>query len=1238
MKFILKTDEHFILHKGESVINVDEVISEVGGKADASDLSTVAISGSYNDLIDKPTQLPASDVYSWAKASTKPSYTLDEVTDGSTRKLSDYLKKEDISAWAKASTKPTYTPSEIGLGNVGNFKAVSTVASQGLTSTEQANARANIGAGTSSLTLGNGSSNAYYGDKGKIAYDHSQTLHARTDATKVEASSTNGNIKINGTETTVYTHPSGTNPHGTTKSDVGLGNVTNDSQVKRTEMGTANGVATLGSDGKVLSSQLPSYVDDVVDLLNIVSSAPSTCAVGDKYYNTSSNKIFTATATNTWETIGTIPESGKIYINITNGKTYRWSGTTLGVISETLALGETSSTAYRGDRGKIAYDHSQTTHARTDATKVEASSTNGNIKINGTETKVYTHPSGTNPHGTTKSDVGLGNVGNFKAVSTVASQGLTDTEKSNARANIGAGTSSFSGSYNDLSNKPTLFSGSYNDLTNKPTIPAAANNGTFSIKTKVGSNTAVVASDFTANQSSADDITFIQGSNVTLTTDATNRTITISSTNTTYSAATTSAAGLMSAADKTKLDGIATGATAVSSSTVSGWGFTKNAGTVTQVKVGTTAYDPSSGIVSLPAYPTTLPASDVYSWAKASSKPSYAWTEITGKPSTFTPATHEHSYITALANYAFTSSTLPNSFNLGISAGFVAQNSGFGNYGSVLNVITYSGGGGSFQLYAPYSPTYGGTHLKARFGNYDSSNGNSWTTLKELAWVGDIPTKVSQLTNDSGYTTNTGTVTQVTAGTGLTGTVTTSGSIGINSTYQTYISNGNTAYGWGNHANAGYVKSVKVGTTSYSPSSGVISLPAYPTSLPASNTTSTYSSTGTVPVNGTAVASALSNYIPKSGGTMNSDASLIIGDSSSPATQQQLTISKSGLSYHHGMAYFQGTEPVGEVFKNGGGIVPYGNSSGQIPISNGTLCENLNADKLDGYDADDFLRDDDGSIYTHTNDPSIFNNAGDCILSYGMDNSLIYIGESSIKCTSIESEKTVISGKLGVGTQATYPLDVSGNAKFSGCIAVNGSIPNSTYGLLANNSCICAKNANSCYAEINCQSTSTTGTMVVAFAGGSNQLSMGSYGSGGVQANYYITSQSSTKRHHFSQPVKVDGSCTADSHPTSSDERLKDVVDENAAPSIDDIANAPAVHFQWKNEEVEEGQWKETHVGTIAQYWQEIMPECVHQDGEYLTMQYDTIALLAAISLARKNKELEQRIISLENQLQELKS
>lgn len=60
---------------------------------------------------------------------------------------------------------------------------------------------------------------------------------------------------------------------------------------------------------------------------------------------------------------------------------------------------------------------------------------------------------------TLKTDMALDNVGNFKAVSTVANQGLSTTEKSNARANIGAGTSSFSGAFSALTGKPTTLSG-----------------------------------------------------------------------------------------------------------------------------------------------------------------------------------------------------------------------------------------------------------------------------------------------------------------------------------------------------------------------------------------------------------------------------------------------------------------------------------------------------------------------------------------------------------------------------------------------------------------------------------------------------------------------------------------------------------------------------------------------------------------------------------------------------------
>lgn len=81
------------------------------------------------------------------KANASHNHTKSDITDFPTS-----LPASDVSAWAKATTKPSYTASEVGLGNVGNFKAVSTVASQELSSTEKSNARANIGAGTSSFS------------------------------------------------------------------------------------------------------------------------------------------------------------------------------------------------------------------------------------------------------------------------------------------------------------------------------------------------------------------------------------------------------------------------------------------------------------------------------------------------------------------------------------------------------------------------------------------------------------------------------------------------------------------------------------------------------------------------------------------------------------------------------------------------------------------------------------------------------------------------------------------------------------------------------------------------------------------------------------------------------------------------------------------------------------------------------------------------------------------------------
>lgn len=96
--------------------------------------------------------------------------------------------------------------------------------------------------------------------------------------------------------------------------------------IPATLKGANNGVAELDANGLVPSTQLPSYVDDVLE------------------YETKTS-------------FPTTGETGKIYVDKETNLTYRWSGTIYVEISQSLALGITSSTAFRGDYGNIAYNH-----------------------------------------------------------------------------------------------------------------------------------------------------------------------------------------------------------------------------------------------------------------------------------------------------------------------------------------------------------------------------------------------------------------------------------------------------------------------------------------------------------------------------------------------------------------------------------------------------------------------------------------------------------------------------------------------------------------------------------------------------------------------------------------------------------------------------------------------------------------------------------------------------------------
>lgn len=115
--------------------------------------------------------------------------------------------------------------------------------------------------------------------------------------------------------------------------------------------GQPGGLAELDSTGKVPAAQLPSYVDDVLEF-------------------------------STKDQFPQIGETGKIYVSKDTNLTYRWTGTQYLEISQSLALGETSSTAYPGDKGKANRDALNSMPTKLTSYLTPTTSTGELVKIN----------------------------------------------------------------------------------------------------------------------------------------------------------------------------------------------------------------------------------------------------------------------------------------------------------------------------------------------------------------------------------------------------------------------------------------------------------------------------------------------------------------------------------------------------------------------------------------------------------------------------------------------------------------------------------------------------------------------------------------------------------------------------------------------------------------------------------------------------------------------------------------
>lgn len=127
--------------------------------------------------------------------------------------------------------------------------------------------------------------------------------------------------------------------------------ITNNLNAFISTKGQPGGLAELDSTGKVPAAQLPSYVDDVLEF--------------------STKAQFPQTG-----------ETGKIYVSKDTNLTYRWTGTQYLEISQSLALGETPSTAYPGDKGKANRDALNSMPTKLTSYLTPTTSTGELVKIN----------------------------------------------------------------------------------------------------------------------------------------------------------------------------------------------------------------------------------------------------------------------------------------------------------------------------------------------------------------------------------------------------------------------------------------------------------------------------------------------------------------------------------------------------------------------------------------------------------------------------------------------------------------------------------------------------------------------------------------------------------------------------------------------------------------------------------------------------------------------------------------
>lgn len=737
---------------GSNHVTVDSILSAnstnpVQNKVIKSALDSKSNTGHKHvkdDITDFPTSMPASDVSAWAKAATKPSYSKAEVGLGNVDNTADSVKSVKYAASAGSATTATTANAlkvtELTTQNLDDTKTIGLYFAGGTNSVKNKPTGVDAfglevkktAAGYLAQVLTEGNTNAmktwirqfngsawsawaHYFDS-----NHTPTWSQVSSKPSFATVATSGSYNDLSNKPTIPTVPSSLkNPNALTISLNGTSQGAYDGSAVKNINITASSIGAAASShthtkaqitdfptsmpasdvyswakqsskpsytisevsgnlpasrisGTINAANLPSYVDDVIEgYLN-----------GGKFYTTkSSSGAYSGEIT---------AEAGKIYVDLSNNKTYRWSGSAYVVISETIALGTTHATAGYGDESRAAYNHSTSTGNPHKTTKADLGLGNVENKssatirgeltsANVTTALGYTPPkTDTNTHYTTRIVAGAAN-GTANADTTNGNTHINVTDDNTFRSGIvikGTGaasvTSDANGNITVHSTDTDTWRPIQNNLTSTATdqsLSAAqgkALNDKFSsyVPTSRTVNGKALSANITLSAGDVGAAPASHSHNIITNMGNHNETASGTTPNAPTAGMASSSAGLYltsSYADKAapstfgnilNIVGAGTGQLFMGWSgndstsehlyyrshrdtSTGGWGKWNTIIDSSNIGSQSVSHANTAGSVAwsnVSGRPSSMPASDVYAWAKASSKPSYSWSEISGKP------------------------------------------------------------------------------------------------------------------------------------------------------------------------------------------------------------------------------------------------------------------------------------------------------------------------------------------------------------------------------------------------------------------------------------------------------------------------------------------------------------------------------------------------------------------------------------------------------------------------------